>query len=86
MLVKLIGVDLSSKVVPSALRRIRPWVHTGWDVVVVAWASAHGAAAAAFLQDDPGALRQWQMRLERLELLLLQMLEQQSDTVAPSPS
>ncbi|MYF20421.1 MAG: hypothetical protein F4218_07375 [Synechococcus sp. SB0677_bin_5] len=84
---------MSSKVVPSALRRIRPWVHTGWDVVVVAWASAHGAAAAAFLQDDPGALRQWQtrlermeQRLERLELLLLQMLEQQSDTVAPSPS
>ena len=66
-------------------------MHTGWDVVT-AWALADGDATAAFLQDYPGALRQWQtrlecmeQRLERLELLLLQMLEQQSDTVAPSP-
>ena len=49
--------------VPPGFRRIRPWVHTGWEMVVVAWALAHGAAEEAFLQDYPGALGQWQTRL-----------------------
>lgn len=48
--------------IPPAFRSIRPWVHTGWEMVVVAWALAHGAPAEAFLQDYPAALRQWQTR------------------------
>lgn len=55
---------------PPAFRRIRPWVHTGWEMVVVTWALAHGAAAEAFLQDYPGALRQWQMRLGQSSAVL----------------
>lgn len=61
--------------VPPAFRRIRPWVHTGWEMVVVAWALAHGAAAAAFFQDYPGALRQWQTRLGQSSAALQDALE-----------
>ena len=61
--------------VPPAFRRIRPWVHTGWEMVVVAWALAHGAAEEAFLRDYPGALRQWQGRLGQPLAVLQDALE-----------
>ena len=61
--------------VPQAFRRVRPWVHTGWEMVVVAWALAHGAAAEAFLQDYPEALRQWQTRLGQSPAALQDALE-----------
>ena len=61
--------------VPPAFRRIRPWVHTGWEMVVVAWALAHGAPVEAFLQDYPGALRQWQRRLGQSSATLQEALE-----------
>ena len=60
---------------PPAFRRIRPWVHTGWEMVVVAWALAHGAPAEAFLQDYPAALRQWQTRLGQSPAALQDALE-----------
>lgn len=61
--------------VPGAFRRIRPWVHTGWEMVVVAWALAHGIAEEEFLQDYPGALRQWQRRLGQSPAALQDALE-----------
>jgi len=65
----------SSGEIPPPFRRIRPWVHTGWEMVVVAWALAHGAAETAFLQDYPGALRQWQGRLGQSSAALQGALE-----------
>ena len=61
--------------IPPAFRSIRPWVHTGWEMVVVAWALAHGAPAEAFLQDYPGALRRWQTRLGQSSVALQDALE-----------
>ncbi|MCY3654011.1 MAG: HAD family hydrolase [Cyanobacteria bacterium MAG IRC1_bin_28] len=60
--------------IPPAFRHIRPWVHTGWEMVVV-WALAHGAAEEAFLQNYPGALRQWQGRLGQSSAVLQGALE-----------
>ena len=65
----------SSEEILPAFRRIRPWVHTGWEMVVVAWALAHGAAETAFLQDYPGSLRQWQGRLGQSSAVLQGTLE-----------
>lgn len=64
-------------VVPPAFRRIRPWVHTGWEMVVVAWALAHGAAAEVFLQNYSAALEQWQARLGQSPAALQDALEHQ---------
>ena len=60
---------------PPAFRRIRPWVHTGWEMVVVAWALAQATPAEAFLQDYPGALRQWQARVGQSPAALQDALE-----------
>ena len=65
----------SNREIPGAFRRIRPWVHTGWEMVVVAWALAHGAAEETFLQDYPGTLRQWQTQLGQPSVLLQEALE-----------
>ena len=61
--------------VPGAFQRIRPWVHTGWEMVVVAWALAHGAGEEEFLRDYPGALGQWQTRLGQSSVALQEALE-----------
>ena len=61
--------------IPPAFRHIRPWVHTGWEMVVVVWALAHGAAEEAFLQNYPGALRQWQAHLGQSSAVLQSALE-----------
>ena len=61
--------------VPHAFRRIRPWVHTGWEMVVVAWALAHGATEEPFLQDYQGALQQWQEQLGQSSAALQDALE-----------
>ena len=72
--------------ITRAFRHIRPWVHTGWEMVVVAWALTHGAAAEAFLQDYAGALRQWQTRLGQSSAALQAALERhRSDCLLRDP-
>ncbi|WP_074457484.1 HAD family hydrolase [Candidatus Synechococcus spongiarum] len=61
--------------VPPAFRSIRPWVHRGWEMVVVTWALAYGAPAEAFLRDYPAALRQWQARSGQSSAALQYTLE-----------
>ncbi|OOV33855.1 hypothetical protein BO91_02380 [Candidatus Synechococcus spongiarum LMB bulk10E] len=72
--------------IPPAFRRIRPWVHTGWEMVVVAWALAHGAAEETFLQDYHAALRQWQRKLGQSSAVLQDALERhRSDCLLSDP-
>ena len=72
--------------VPPSFRRIRPWVHTGWEMVVVAWALAHGAPEQTFLRDYQGTLRQWQQRLGQSSMALQDALERhRSDCLRRDP-
>jgi len=62
--------------VPPDFCRIRPWVHRGWEMVVVAWALAHGATASLFLKDYRAALQHWQGDLGQSSAQLQRALEQ----------
>ena len=68
--------ELDAPEVQDRFRRIRPWVHTGWEMVVVAWALARGATEASFQRDYRGALDLWQARLDRSAPILQDALEQ----------
>ena len=68
--------QLDTTRVKAGFRRIRPWVHTGWEMVVVAWALAMGAWEDTFQRDYDAALEQWQLRLGTSAPILQDALEQ----------
>ena len=68
--------QLDTAGVQAGFRRIRPWVHTGWEMVVVAWALARGAPEASFQRDYDVALELWQSRLGTSAPALQTALEQ----------